>query len=121
MIRPEVIQEVERLLLTGGLSMRKIAEQTRISRGLVSAIAHGKRKLKPRPVKKERPENMEIDENGEVFFLPTGPMARCPECGAMVRTPCLACQIARALRRSPRQRKGKVYRRRSHGDGLAGI
>ena len=116
MIKPETLLEVERLLAAGTLSMTKIAAQTRISRSLVSNIAHGKRKLKPRVPLSDRPKNLVLDELGTPFLLPIGSVARCPECGATVRTPCLACQIAKKIRISERISE-RSDRRRFDGDG----
>lgn len=93
MIEPNVIMEVERLLAGGTLSQKKIAAVTRVSRGLVSAIASGKRRIKQKRLVRKPDSNVGTDENGHLFYYPSGPMARCPVCGAVVRTPCLACQI----------------------------
>lgn len=105
MINPEIILEVERLLAAGTISMTKIAAQTRISRSSVSSIAHGKRKLKPHRSDPGRPQNLVLDELGNPFLIPSGPVARCSECGAFVRTPCLACQIAKKIKLSERYSK----------------
>jgi len=93
MIAPAVVDEIRRLLGEGRLSQRKIAREVGVSRGTVHAIARGKRPDRPaRPLRRV----------GEVIE-PTGPVRRCPECGAKVFTPCLACQVrALARGRGPR-------------------
>ena len=91
MIAATLVDEIKRLLREGGLSQRKIARRLAVSRGTVNAIALGKR-----PECKSR-----RTEAGEDFFPPTGPVARCRGCGAMVRMPCLACQIRTRSNRRP--------------------
>ena len=79
MISDERITEVRHLLAEGKLSQRKIAIQTGVSRGTVSAVANGKRPdYKPKPPEDE-------------FDLPPGPKGRCGECGGMVYMPCRLC------------------------------
>ena len=80
MIGPAVIEEIQRLLAEDDLSQRKIAKVMKVSRGTVAAVAHGKRH--PRD-----PRAKSQDEG------PTGPARRCPGCGGMAATPCLACRI----------------------------
>lgn len=94
------VDEVIRLLALGTLSQKKIADVTRVSRGSVSAIAAGKRRIKSRRLVAGG-ENRTDEEENWGFRYPTGPWKRCPICGAFVRTPCLACQLERtAVRES---------------------
>ncbi len=105
MIAPAVVEEIRRLLGEGRLSQRRIAREVGVSRGTVNAIAQGKRPDRPaRPLRRV----------GEVV-VPAGPVRRCPECGAMVYTPCLACQV-RALGRGPRP-NGRQSRLARSGPG----
>ena len=103
MIAFAVVDEIERLLHEGGLSQRKIARRVRVSRGTVNAIARGQRP-DYRALRRERADD---------FVAPTGPVARCPTCGARVQMPCLACRV-RAIQESRRrsQRQSPVDRRR---------
>lgn len=100
MIESAVVEEIHRLLDAGALSQRKIALETGVSRGTVNAIALGKRILQPR----------RGPEAGDDFLPPTGPVARCPICGGMVRMPCLACRV----------RAGQRDRRLSNGTNRSG-
>jgi len=92
MIPFAVVDEIERLLHEGGLSQRKIARRVGVSRGTVNAIARGQRP-DYRALRRERAND---------FVAPTGPVARCPTCGARVQMPCLACRV-RAIRESRRR------------------
>ncbi len=88
MLAQEVVRRVERLLAEGQLSQRKIARLVGISRGTVGAIAGGRRPdyeaLRRRRQQREAPR-------------PTGPPRRCPTCGAMVTSACLACELRRRV------------------------
>ena len=97
MITVYVVNDIRDLLADGNLSQRNIAKQLGVSRGTVSAIASGKR-----PDYTVRCRQRSHDD-----FAPTGPVQRCPECGAMVLMPCLACRI-RAMKREGRRGKGEV-------------
>ena len=94
MISFDVADEIERLLGEGNISQRKIAARLGVSRGTVNAIARGKR-----PDYRARRRQRDDD-----FIAPSGPVARCPTCGAKVVMPCLACRV-RALQASRRQRR----------------
>ena len=98
MIAPSVVQEVRRLLAGGGFSHRKIAKITGISRGTVGAIASGRR----RDHESSRPL-----EGGE-FPEATGPLRRCPGCGAMVYMPCRLCGT-RALKERSSKRRARAW------------
>jgi hypothetical protein len=63
------------------MSQRKIAAQLGVSRGVVSAIAAGRRGLYGQdPFAKYSP------------LAPTSPPTRCPTCGYRVYLPCLVCR-----------------------------
>lgn len=72
--------KVLRLLNEEKLSQRQVARLTGVSRGTVAAIARGQWHARRR----SRP-NQESDASS--------PPSRCPECGAMVTPPCLACRV----------------------------
>ena len=93
MIADAVVSEIRDLLLSGGLSQRKIAQRLGVSRGSVCAIAGGKR---PDYAHRRRPDN--------AFAPPSGMPVRCPGCGGMVQTPCLLCHV-RAIKS---RRSGRV-------------
>jgi hypothetical protein len=102
MIAPEMVQRIERLLAEGKLGQREIAKVTGVSRGTVGAIATGRRpdyeELRRRR-QEQQPER-------------TGPPRRCPDCGALVLMPCLACALRRdaatAPGRQPHPRSGRL-------------
>jgi len=89
MLDPARVAEVKRLLAEG-LSNRKVAARTGVSRQTVNRIASGKRPdygpKKPQP--------------GAIVF--SGPARRCPKCGALVYPPCYACRVRSRLASSPR-------------------
>ncbi len=84
MIPPILVAEVKRLLTQPGLSQRKVALLTGVSRASVSAIAAGRRPDYP-----QRCNPVEDDED----LLPSGPAERCPTCGGMVYMPCRLCRV----------------------------
>jgi len=108
MIPFALVDEIERLLHEGSLSQRKIARRVGVSRGTVNAIARGQRP-DYRALRRER-----VDE----FAAPSGPVTRCPTCGARVQMPCLACRV-RALQESRRRsrRECRFDRRREAAVG----
>ncbi len=82
MIAVEIVAEVRRLLEETPLSHRKIARLAGVSRGLVDAVASGKRpdyEIAP-------PSDEDMEEE------PSGPPSRCPSCGGMVYLPCRLCR-----------------------------
>ncbi|MEX2309487.1 MAG: helix-turn-helix transcriptional regulator [Pirellulales bacterium] len=81
MLPKALIHEIDRLLKQGGLSHRKIAARVGVSRGVVSAIANGRRGLFGK--------NPEDDRRTHV---PNSPPMRCPCCGYRVYLPCLICE-----------------------------
>lgn len=98
MLEESIVAEVKRLVATKKLSLKKIADLTHVSRGSVSAIASGKRRIKKRKPLRVPEIIEETDPWGERFYYPAGPFARCPICGARVQMPCLACQIENQTR-----------------------
>ena len=81
MIASQIIDEIQRLILSGSLSQRKIARRLGVSRGTVNAVARGKR-----PAPGQRPCE-------DPLAAPSGPLVRCPGCGGLVRSPCLLCRV----------------------------
>src|SRR6478736_1602374 len=76
-----LVNEIDSLLHEGTLSQRKIASRLGVSRGVVSAIANGRRALYGQdPFAKHSP------------LVPTSPPTRCPTCGYRVYLPCLVCR-----------------------------
>jgi transcriptional regulator with XRE-family HTH domain len=100
-IAPAIVDQVRDLLAAGAISQRKIAQRVGVSRGMVNAIARGKR-----PDYAARQAVSEAD-----FTPPSGPPVRCPQCGGMVQMPCLVCYV-RAIKQQARlhnrQRMGRV-------------
>jgi Helix-turn-helix len=93
MISPILVAEVKRLLAQPGLSQRKVALMTGVSRASVSAIAAGRRR--------DYPDRCNpTDDEDEI---PRGPAERCPTCGGLVFMPCQLCRI-RDIKAEERQR-----------------
>lgn len=84
-----VVEEVHRLLVEGDLSQRKIAAKLGVSRGVVGAIASGKRGIYGREPKHDGLELFSTD------VLPE----RCQCCGAKVYKPCVLCRTRQYVRR----------------------
>ena len=82
MIPPTVVTEIKRLLTQPGLSQRKVAVITGVSRASVGAIAAGRRPDYPTRCNPHDEED-----------LPQGPVARCGSCGGIVYMPCRLCRI----------------------------
>ena len=82
------VKEIRRLLDEGKMSQRKIALALKVSRGIVGAIASGKRGIYGKEPKAEITDLPDEDRQPE----------RCPSCGGMVYMPCVLCR-ARAYRR----------------------
>jgi hypothetical protein len=93
MIPPAVVEEIKRLLTVPGLSQRKIALLTCVSRASVGAIAAGRRP--------DYPPRCNPDEDPD--DLPQGPAERCRCCGGMVYMPCRLCCV-RMLKAKDRER-----------------
>jgi hypothetical protein len=89
MLAQRVVDEIRNLLATG-LSYRKIALTTGISRGSIGAIANGRRVDR-------------VSREDEDSRQPCGPLTRCPTCGGMVCLPCLLCGTRAAIRKRPRK------------------
>jgi len=77
------VRAVERLLRAGKLSRRAIAAKLGVSRGSVAKIAARMR---------ERPQG---DPHPAETCGEPPPVARCPNCGALVEMPCRACMVLR--------------------------
>jgi hypothetical protein len=82
MLPTALVHEIDRLLKRGELSHRKIAARLGVSRGIVSAIANGRRGL----YGKDPPDESRRS------ITPTSPAARCRRCGYRVYGPCLICE-----------------------------
>ena len=81
MLPTALAEEIDRLVRQGNLSQRSIAAQLHVSRGVVSAIARGDRKLFGRELPAEYSP-----------LTPTSPPIRCPSCGYRVYLPCIICR-----------------------------
>ena len=102
MIDNIVIEEIRRLLREKQYSQRSIALRLGVSRGTVNSIATGRR---PDHAPWQKAGENDVDECD--FILPTGLPRRCPQCGAKVMMPCLACHVRGLTAR------GKVDRQRA--------
>lgn len=81
MLSEEKVAEIEQWLSTG-LSQRKVALRTGVSRAVIQRITRGKRP------KKRAPSPPDVIE-------PTGEYRRCGGCGGKVMMPCVRCQVVR--------------------------
>lgn len=86
MLPSAVVREVRRLLVEEGLSQRKVARMTGVSRGTIGRIATGRRS--------DYPERDPAEDQ------PQGPPERCGGCGGLVYMPCRLCRV-RAAGRQP--------------------
>src|SRR5262245_3746820 len=82
MLPTALINEIDALIRQAELSHRKIALQLHVSRGVVSAIANGRRGLYG---KEEKAKYSPL--------APSSPAVRCPKCGYRVHPPCLICLV----------------------------
>lgn len=81
MLPTALVHEIDRLLRDRRLSQRQIATHLNVSRGIVSAIARGRRGLYGKdPLDEESP------------LTPASPPVRCPHCGYRVYLPCNICR-----------------------------
>ena len=87
MLPSAIVQEIRRLLDERRWSQRQIARRLAVSRGIVSAIANGRRGLFGRDPEEVAPPGPR----------PTSLAARCLSCGGMVFRPCRLCAV-RAFR-----------------------
>jgi hypothetical protein len=87
MIASSRIAEVQRLLVEGKHSQRKIAQLTGVSRGTIGAIALG-----------QRPDYTANKASRCGAEEPLGPPQRCAGCGGMVYMPCRLCRDRKAQR-----------------------
>ncbi len=76
------VVEIERLLAEGRLSQRKISRLVGVSRGVISAIAHG-----------TRPDYTARRLAPSEGDSPRGDIQRCPTCGGRVYMPCRLCRV----------------------------
>lgn len=88
MLPTALIMEVRRLLDRRELSYREIAKRLGVSRGLITAMAKGRRGDYGRDAGKETTTSSPKRE--------LGPATRCPACGGLVYLPCRLC-AARAI------------------------
>lgn len=95
MLSRALVFEVRRLLVAGELSQRQIARQTGVSRGMVHAIANGRRTA--RFAEEKRPD----DPTPDILSLPE----RCPVCGYRVYLPCQICRARRYVARGGMTRR----------------
>lgn len=98
MISPARVAEVKHLLAHSGLSQRKVAQLTGVSRASVGAIASGRRPDYP-----TRCDPADGEEE-----IPSGPAARCPTCGGKVYMPCRLCRV-RSLKSADRQESRRRF------------
>lgn len=89
MLASEVVDKIRCLLSEGQLSQRAIARLLGVNRGTVSAIALGRGRYDE--LSKRRRSREEVPP-------PSGCPRRCPECGALVQMPCVACRVREILR-----------------------
>jgi hypothetical protein len=83
MLRAWQINEVHKLF-EAGHTQRSIAAKTGLARKTIQRVLRG-----PRPGY-EAEGCQEVENSLDIF---TGPIGRCPTCGAMVHIPCFGCQI----------------------------
>lgn len=89
MLPRDVVLEIKRLLDEHSLSQREIAAMTGASRGIIGAIASGRRGLHGRDSTEEAPPT-----HGDPDMI----AQRCSGCGGKVFMPCLLCR-SRAYRK----------------------
>lgn len=80
MLSRYLADKVLQLLTEEKLSQRQVARLTGVSRATVAAIARGEWHARHRS---------RLSEEGET----EPPPSRCPDCGALVTPPCLACHV----------------------------
>jgi len=95
MVPPAMVATVQRLLSEGAHSYRKIAEITRISRGVIQDIAKGRRPDYEALRRQRQADRQEV----------VGPAARCPTCGNRVFLPCRECRMQVQVDRERSNRK----------------
>ena len=95
------VQKIKELLAAKELSQRQISELMQVGRGTVSGIATGR-----------RPDYADLrrQREAEAVTVP-GPQGRCPQCGAKVYMPCLACDVRHQARTSPRREHAQLSER----------
>jgi transcriptional regulator with XRE-family HTH domain len=88
MLQITMVNEIDRLLREGNLSQRQIALRMGVSRGIVSAIASGRRGLYGK-------ETYQIHSK----LIRTSAPSRCPDCGYRVYMPCRICTARKLQQR----------------------
>src|SRR3954453_17360197 len=81
MLTTDLIREIDRLLQTGELSRRRIADHLGVSRGTANSVANGHRGLHGR------------GPNSHYSPLPSSPPVRCGRCGYRVYLPFIICRV----------------------------
>ena len=81
--------EVQRLLARGKFTLRQIARLTGVSRGTVTSIANGTRKIKSQKYQELIPLLPEDEFASGVY---SDPPKRCGGCGYIVYKPCRICE-----------------------------
>jgi DNA-binding XRE family transcriptional regulator len=79
MIPLETVLEIKRLLAEGRLSQGEIAQKVGVSRTFVNFVNRGRLRT---------PLEARIKDDSERESVPR----RCPDCGALVYMPCIACR-----------------------------
>jgi DNA-binding XRE family transcriptional regulator len=97
MIPLETVQEIQRLLSEGRLSQGQIAKKLGVSRTFVNFVNRGRLRT---------PLEARIKDDPEREPMPR----RCPECGALVYMPCIACRTRAYMAWQRRQQKAGVQR-----------
>lgn len=101
MLAPAAVEAVADLLARGHQQI-KVARMLGISEPTVAHIAHGRhrhqRPPRPEPPKKKRRAHRSTQTARQPYpdpfqQAPVAVLPRCPECGAKVQMPCLACWL----------------------------
>ncbi len=95
MISGETVHEIKRLLASGTLSQREIAQLVGVGRTSVSSVASGQwdHRLGPSVADDECLPHQLV------------PAVRCPTCGGRVHPPCLLCHVRKLQERKRRRRE----------------
>jgi len=86
-----LVKKVMQLIESGRFSQRAISRRIGVSRATVAKIARGEHPLCDAVVAVNVVEAAVSVEPG------TGPVQRCPNCGVLVKSPCLACHVRAEL------------------------
>jgi len=96
MIPLETVLEIQRLLAEGRLSQGQIAQKLGVSRTFVNFVHRGRLRT---------PLQARIKDDLEQEPTPR----RCPECGAKVYMPCIACRTRTYMACQRRQQKAGTH------------